>query len=528
MNSRDYWKRRSLKLEKLLHDRADETVQAVARRYGLAQRAICQQIEHIFDTYARNGALNADTARCLLSQQETAESREELKALWQKAKGPAKKDLWARLSAPAYAGRISRLQALRDQIYAQARMVGLEEVSLVRDRLYDTLEQSYYRTLFDIQQYTGEGFDFSRLDDLQLQAAIASDWSGENWSDRLWNNNQQFADAVEDVVTVGLMSGLRYDEMRDALLGVIGMDSTEGARYRAARLVRTECAYIANQGHLMGYQAADIAHYIYLATLDLDTDSECARLDMCRFRVEEAQPGVNLPPMHPNCRCTTMPDDSDAALAGTERFARDPITGKGTTVPGNMSYQQWYETYVKGNAQAEANQRREQHRVPDRKQYDRFRRILGTKAPKTFAEFQNVKYNIDSTGWDALQLDVQDTVIQTNIRAGKYPLNIREGKLQGQHLLGSPWRVPEKSYFLKDLQVEDLEQIVRRYAGHGQLEHGRNYPTQIREIVDAGRIVGYTLNAEGILVATSKVKIHYSKKGVHLVPFSGGDNGDST
>ena len=182
----------------------------------------------------------------------------------------------------------------------------------------------------------------------------------------------------------------------------------------------------------------------------------------------------------------------------------------------------------KQSTAGEMDDLRERHRVPDRKQYDRFRRILGTKAPKTFAEFQNVKYNIDNTGWDVLQLDVQDTVIQTNIRAGKYPLNIREGKLQGQHLLDSPWRVPEKSYFLKDIQVENLEQIVRRYAGHGQLEHGRNYPTQIREIVDTGRIVGYTLNAEGILVETSKVKIHYSKKGVHLVPFSGGDNGDST
>lgn len=357
MNGRDYWKRRSLKLEKLLHDRADETVKAVARRYRMAQRVICEQIEHIFDTYARNGALNVDTALQLLSQQETEQCREELRTLWQKASGPVKKELWARLAAPAYAARISRLQALRDQIYAQARMVGLEEVGLVRDRLWDTLEQSYYRTVFDVQQLTGDGFDFAQLDSFQIQAALASDWSGRNWSDRLWDNNQQFADAVEDVVTVGLMSGLRYDEMRDALLGVIGMDSTEGSRYRAARLVRTECAYIANQGHLMGYQAAGIEHYRYLATLDLRTDEECGKLDMQRFRVDEAQPGVNLPPMHPNCRCTTMPDDSDAALAGTGRFAREPVTGQHTSVPASMSYREWYETYVEGNAQAEAKKK---------------------------------------------------------------------------------------------------------------------------------------------------------------------------
>lgn len=527
MNSRDYWKRRSLKLEKLLRDRADETVQAVSRRYGRAQQVICQQIERVFRAYARNGALNETTAQHLLSRQETEESREELQALWQRAKGHARKDLWARLSAPAYANRISRLQALRDKIYAQARLVGLDEVDLVRDRLCDTLEQSYYRTLFDIQQYTGDALDFSRLDDLRIQAALASDWSGRNWSDRLWENNQQFALAVEDTVTVGLLSGLRYDEMSDALLGVIGMDSTEGTRYRAARLVRTECAYIANQGHLLGYQAAGIEHYIYLATLDLHTDSECGRLDMRRFLVTEAQPGVNLPPMHPNCRCTTMPDDSDAALAGTGRFARNPVTGEGGTVSGNMSYQQWYDRYVRGNAQAEANQRRAQNRGSDRKQYDRFRRILGDQAPKTFAEFQNLKYNVDNSKWGKLQDSVRDAAIQADIRAGKYPLNIREGKLQGQHLLDSPWRVPDKSYFLEGTRIEDLEQMVRQYAGHGQLYHGRNYPAQIQEIVDVGRIIGYAINSENMHIEATKVKIHYSKKGVHLVPFSGGGSNGS-
>lgn len=348
MNSRDYWKGRSLNLEQLLYSRADETVQHIARLYGLAQENIFRQIEKIFSTYVKGGALNEEKAMQLLTVRETEEARAKLLEQYQQATGVVKQDLWARLSAPAYASRISRLQALRDSLYAQARMVGLDEVEYVRDRLADTLEQSYYRTTFDIQQDAGLYYDFNLLSDNQIKAAIATDWSGRNWSDRLWDNNQLFADAVQDTVTVGIMAGLRYDEMRDNLLHVIGQDDDEGARYRAARLIKTECAYVANQGHLLGYQEAGIEYYIFLATLDLRTSEICRSLDMERFPVAEARAGTNLPPMHPHCRSTTMPDMTDSELRKIKRAARDPVTGKGITVPGDMNYQQWYAKYVTG------------------------------------------------------------------------------------------------------------------------------------------------------------------------------------
>lgn len=346
MTNKQYWKQRSLNLEQLLHSRADETVRQISRLYGLAQENIFQQIEKIFSAYVKGGSMNEEKAMQLLSIRETEEARAALMEQYQRATGQAKRDLWARLSAPAYAYRISRLQALRDSLYAQARMVGLEEVSYVQDRLSDTLEQSYYHTTFDIQQDTGSYYDFSILTDNQIKVALAADWSGKNWSDRIWNNNQIFADAVQDTVTVGMMAGLRYDEMRDNLLHVIGMEEDEGARYRSKRLVMTECAYIAAQGHIMGYQEAEIEYYIFLATLDLRTSEICRSLDMKRFPVAQAQTGTNLPPMHPHCRSTTMPDMTSSELSRIKRAARDPATGKSITVLGNMTYQEWYRKYV--------------------------------------------------------------------------------------------------------------------------------------------------------------------------------------
>lgn len=518
MTSKDYWKRRALLLEQLLNTRAEATVQQISRLYMLAQENIFGQIEKIFASYVKGGVLNEQKAMELLAVKETAAARAELLEQYRKATGTVKRDLWARLSAPAYANRISRLQALRDSLYTQARMIGLEEVGCVRDRISDTLEQSYYRTTFDIQQYTGEGYRFDLLNDNQIKAALAADWSGKNWSDRIWDNNQLFADAVQDTVTVGILAGLRYDELRDNLLHVIGMDEDEGARYRAKRLVMTECAYIANQGHLMGYQAAEIERYIFLATLDLRTSDICRSLDMRRFPVAEAQAGTNLPPMHPHCRSTTMPDMSDEQLRRVNRAARDPITGKSITVPGDMTYQEWYTKYVAGNPQAQAKEKAVQNKAADKAQFAQYRAVLGANAPKSLEEFQNIKYN-NADKWSGLNIAYQDERLKERIRSGEYDLTINPEK-QARHMLGSNGYIAGRSYLL--ISDSELQEIVNQRAGTGRIDHTRRNSGQIQEIIDCGTDVGVVVRSDGFEEITSLLKIHYSKTGVHAVPQKGG------
>lgn len=96
----------------------------------------------------------------------------------------------------------------------------------------------------------------------------------------------------------------------------------------------------------MGYKSYGLEYYRYLATLDSQTDEECGELDMERIPVKDAEPGKNFPPMHPNCRCTTIPDMSADVIAKIKRAARDPATGKSITVPGSMTYAEWRKQFV--------------------------------------------------------------------------------------------------------------------------------------------------------------------------------------
>ena len=116
----------------------------------------------------------------LLSAGQTAQERERLLEQLQKTKEPqARRELIAMLDAPAYADRISRLQALQNAIRAEAVAMGVREERLAKARLTDTFKQAYYRTIFNDQKRNGL-YDFRLISDRRVQAALTHKWSGKN------------------------------------------------------------------------------------------------------------------------------------------------------------------------------------------------------------------------------------------------------------------------------------------------------------------------------------------------------------
>lgn len=73
-----------------------------------------------------------------------------------------------------------------------------------------------------------------------------------------------------------------------------------------------------------------------MASFGERTCDVCGGLDGRRFKLSEKQPGVNFPPLHPNCRCTTVAVDPDDDLEDVKS--------------GELDYEQWYQKYVGGRA----------------------------------------------------------------------------------------------------------------------------------------------------------------------------------
>lgn len=347
MKAAEYWKRRTVDLEHLLQARTTATMVEVNRMYAQGVEQLNEQIERILRRYVKNGQISQAYALQLLSAGQTAEERQRLLEQLQQTKEPqARRELIAMLDAPAYADRISRLQALQNAIRAEAVAMGVREERLAKARLTDTLKQAYYRTIFNDQKRNGL-YDFRLISDRRVQAALTHKWSGKNYSDRVWKNNAAFCKRLQRTIEVGCMTGMTLHDMEEHLLeDCVGADSDSGQHYCASRLIRTEVNYFSNQGFLKGYKAAGIIRYRFMATLDLRTSAVCRQLDGKNFLVEEAKAGENLPPMHPFCRSITVPVTNNRT--GT-RWARDPVTGQSMTVPADMTYSQWYEKYVEKN-----------------------------------------------------------------------------------------------------------------------------------------------------------------------------------
>lgn len=341
MSDNNYWEKRAVDLEKLSQDRADVDIMHVNKLFDGAVDIVEKQIEEIFGKYARDSGISQDAALRLLNEKQTETMRRNLMiTLAQCQEEIARQAILARLNAPAYAARISRLEALKDLIHAQAYKVGSAAHYRLTDRLIDTYEQSYYRSIYDQQRRTETGFDFTKLTDRDVQAAIATNWAGSNYSKRVWKNTKKLAESLEEVITQGLMTGQSIRDMELALEARVVSE-----RYKINRIIRTEVNHCCNQGTLMSYKAAGTLRYIYLATLDMRTSSICRSLDKEVFFVSKAKVGVNFPPMHPNCRSTTMAYPEDGIFP-KERIARDPETNKNIHVPFDMSYAQWYRKYV--------------------------------------------------------------------------------------------------------------------------------------------------------------------------------------
>lgn len=332
---------------------AEETADEAAKFYQKAAAYLNQEIDGIFEKYMTKHNLSEREAYDLLNQMtDHASIQELLQKLQNGTKDTEKKQIIQKLEAPAYRARIERLEQIQSQLDQIMRNVYQQELALSISHYAALAEEAYYKSIFDIQQRSGYGFSFAKVDQKMIDRLLKSRWSGKNYSTRIWNNTGALAQTLKEELLVSLVTGRTERETAEIIMQKFAQGSSQ-----ARRLIRTESSYITGQIDLQSYEECGIEKYVYLATLDLRTCQEdCAPLDGKIFPVKDAKSGVNMPPMHPWCRCTTISYFSDEILRSLRRRARDPVTGKTYTVPGDMTYKQWYAKYANNEGKTVAKE----------------------------------------------------------------------------------------------------------------------------------------------------------------------------
>lgn len=233
----------------------------------------------------------------------------------------------------------TRLVKLNDKLNDVLFNLSKDQKLYMDDVLGLMATNGYYDNIYEIYKGVGIGSPFSVLSKNQISALIRNEVNGEVFSSRIWANRDALARTVNQTIKTGISSGLSNRDMAKRIAS--NMDSG----YKVAeRLVRTESTNAYNQASKMGYEEVGINEYVYLSVLDNRTSDICSSLDGQVFKTAKAVTGLNYPPMHPNCRSTTIPNIIDRKQ--TTRLARDIETGNTFTVPGNMNKTDFQAIYV--------------------------------------------------------------------------------------------------------------------------------------------------------------------------------------
>lgn len=390
----NYWERRAARdIYEQMED-AEAVASQIAKAYQQASDYLIEKAEDVFEKYRSKYGLTEQEAWNTLNTLQDSTSLEELRqSLAQAASGSEKAALRQQLEAPAYRFRIERLQDMMDQVDSVMNNVYKVENRQTKSFLKQLAEKAYYKTIFNIQKRTKLGFSFSHVSEKQIDKVLNMNWSGKHFSQRIWRNTKKLAKKIKEELLVSLLTGRTDRETAEVIREECG-----GGANEARRLVRTESAFVSGELTGEAYKECDVEKYRYVSVLDLKTSKICRELDGKVFNVKDKQAGKNYPPMHPWCRSTTIAELPAKVMAKLKRRARDPKTGKNIIIPATMTYKEWYAKYVKGNPEAEAKETAELNKSADRKQYDKYKEILGDDAPKNFADFQDMKYN-DGEEW---------------------------------------------------------------------------------------------------------------------------------
>ena len=337
-----YWRKRAIELAEKQKREDDDLCLRFHREYERILHELDKEISIFYARYAANESVSMADARRLLRDAELEDFRMSLDEFRDKAlAGGFDKEL----EEVYLRSRISRLQALQTQV--ELRMMELfgSQRDVLRDHLQERCTDTYYRTVYAVSQQMNVASTFARIDPQTVEKILAVPWLGSEFSSRIWADKDKLTRELMQTLSRGFVRGDSLDRMTKEFTQRMGVSES-----RAATLIHTESAHMAAEAAEQGYRETGVQSYRFEAALDLKTCAVCGALDQREFPLAEHETGINYPPLHPRCRCTTVPVTE--FRIGSKRAARNPATGKTEYVEKGMTYEEWHKKYVENDPES--------------------------------------------------------------------------------------------------------------------------------------------------------------------------------
>lgn len=344
--SKEYWQRRAE--EALIANEKSilEYEKELRRAYEQTINRVEKEINAFYAKYAKENNIDLATARQRLNVDELKSFKKQEKLYFDEATrlglDPQHRKYLRSLSAKSY---ISKLEEITANIRHEIEKLSKEFENGLETKLKEGYEDSYYKPLYDIDRNIGLGADFTGLGKRTVEKAIHTTWLDDNFSGRIWKNKTALITQLNQILPQEFVRGRGPKEVAKDLSKRLDVSYSN-----AVRLARTEMNHISNQATMDAYKDSKVLEkYEYLATLDSRTSDICREMDGKVFKLSQAQTGVNLPPLHPYCRSTTIPwfDEEEMADYEQSRLAKDEDGNY--VLEDKITYEDWVNKYASGS-----------------------------------------------------------------------------------------------------------------------------------------------------------------------------------
>ena len=190
------------------------------------------------------------------------------------------------------------------QVINKAR---IELINLIRQEFYSLSEKQvieyssklieiYNTSRLTISEFIGTPFNVTN--EFQAARLLQVGRDGTSLSKKIYGNNSTISTRLNTDIAKLLNRNATLEEIK------IAIEKDYNISYNAAdRLIRTESSKFYNQAAVDSYKAAGITQVEFLAEDDA-CEEFCQPNDGKIFQLGDSS---NVPPLHPNCRCTVLP-----------------------------------------------------------------------------------------------------------------------------------------------------------------------------------------------------------------------------
>jgi SPP1 gp7 family putative phage head morphogenesis protein len=288
----DYWEKRQTELMKRLEQGTENTIKGLIKSYEQATKNINKEISKIYKKYSKSDIFDKKVLNQLLNKKETDIYRKNLLTTINNniKNEDIKQKMLLKYNSSAYSFRISRYEQLQESIDLELKKLADVEQQITEIRYVDTIKEGYYHNIYNVQKFTGLGFNFSQIDNKTINLLLNEKWTNNaKFSQRIWKNSEKLGNYLKRQLTADTMSGKSIQKIASELSSFMNV-----GLYNATTLVRTEVNHFANEAEMLSYEELDIEKYRFIATLDNVTCKHCAELDNKVFNLKDRQPRKEL------------------------------------------------------------------------------------------------------------------------------------------------------------------------------------------------------------------------------------------